>query len=30
LFLKFLDKIGMIPFVIYRLVLGITLIFIFI
>jgi undecaprenyl-diphosphatase len=29
-FLKFLDKIGMVPFVIYRLVLGITLIFIFI
>ena len=29
-FLKFLDKIGMAPFVIYRLVLGITLIFIFI
>jgi undecaprenyl-diphosphatase len=29
-FLKFLDKTGMAPFVIYRLVLGITLIFIFI
>jgi undecaprenyl-diphosphatase len=29
-FLKFLDKIGMLPFVIYRVVLGIVLIFIFI
>jgi undecaprenyl-diphosphatase len=29
-FLKFLDKIGMVPFVIYRLMLGITLIFIFV
>jgi len=28
-FLKFIDKIGMIPFVIYRLILGITLLFIF-
>jgi undecaprenyl-diphosphatase len=29
-FLKFLDKIGMLPFVIYRVVLGIVLIYIFI
>ena len=30
LFLQFLDKIGMLPFVIYRVVLGVILIFIFI
>ncbi len=30
IFLKFLDKIGMLPFVIYRVVLGVILIFLFI
>ncbi|MCZ6802497.1 MAG: undecaprenyl-diphosphate phosphatase [Proteobacteria bacterium] len=30
LFLKFLDKIGMLPFVVYRVVLGVVLIFLFI
>lgn len=29
LFLKFLDKVGMLPFVIYRLVLGLVLVYIF-
>jgi undecaprenyl-diphosphatase len=28
-FLKFLDRIGMLPFVIYRLVLGVFLLYVF-
>ena len=30
LFMKFLDKVGMLPFVVYRIVLGIVLIFLFV
>ena len=30
IFMKFLDKVGMLPFVVYRMVLGIVLIFLFV